>query len=166
MTALTGLPHQAHSETSRAAAAAYLPHARTARERVYWTIAESPDGLTDEEVQDALDMNPSTQRPRRVELVEIGIVEDSGRTRPTRSGMEAVVWVQRDPPQPYPHDWRKPEGAPSLSLDVITMLRDGTATPEMVRELLQALQEWWKPRAKTLWPQQGTAMLLAELDRK
>lgn len=165
MSALTGLPHQAHSETSRAAAAQYLPHARTARERVYWTISASENGMTDEEVQDALGMNPSTQRPRRVELVEIGIVEDSGRTRPTRSGMDAVVWVQCDPTIPYPHDWRKPE-QPTAPPDLLALLRDGTATTEQVRQLLHALQDWWKPRAKTLWPQQGTSMLLAELDRK
>jgi hypothetical protein len=41
-------------------------------------------------------MNPSTQRPRRVELVEGGWVEDSGERRPTRSGMDAVVWRGTD----------------------------------------------------------------------
>jgi hypothetical protein len=50
-------------------------------------------GATDDEMQLELGMNPSTQRPRRVELVDDGWVEDSGRSRPTRSGVAAVVWV-------------------------------------------------------------------------
>jgi transcription initiation factor IIE alpha subunit len=50
-------------------------------------------GATDEEMQDHLKMNPSTQRPRRVELVNRKLVVDSGRTRLTRSGRKATVWV-------------------------------------------------------------------------
>jgi hypothetical protein len=49
-------------------------------------------GGTDEELQDALGMNPNTQRPRRIELVERGLVRDSGRTRKTKSGRRATVW--------------------------------------------------------------------------
>lgn len=37
-------------------------------------------------------LNPSTLRPRRGECVERGLVEDSGQTRATRSGRQAVVW--------------------------------------------------------------------------
>jgi hypothetical protein len=51
------------------------------------------DGLTDEEMQAKTGMNPSTQRPRRCELVEMGKVRDSGSTRRTKSGRKAVVWV-------------------------------------------------------------------------
>lgn len=83
-------PYQAHSPTSRAAAEA-LTDSGTKRRLVLALIAAG-DGLTDEECQVALTMNPSTQRPRRVELVEMGLVRDSGRTRPTHSGREAVVW--------------------------------------------------------------------------
>lgn len=50
-------------------------------------------GRTDEELQNQLGLNPSTQRPRRVELVEGGWVEDSKRRRNTKSGRDAVVWV-------------------------------------------------------------------------
>ena len=50
-------------------------------------------GMTDEEIQDALRMNPSTQRPRRVELVEGGWIVDSQRRRRTRARRDAVVWV-------------------------------------------------------------------------
>lgn len=54
-------------------------------------------GATDHELQTALRMNPSTVRPRRVELVERQLVIDSGRRRPTKSGRLAVVWVVREP---------------------------------------------------------------------
>lgn len=48
-------------------------------------------GATDEEMQLALGMNPSTQRPRRIELVQAGLVVKDG-TRRTSSGRMAVVW--------------------------------------------------------------------------
>lgn len=50
--------------------------------------------------------------------------------------------------------------------DLLDQLRKGTATTEQVRALLQALQEWWVPRAKSVWPHQCTSTLIAELDRK
>lgn len=48
-------------------------------------------GATDEEMQLALGMNPSTQRPRRIELVRRGLVVEDG-TRRTSSGRNASVW--------------------------------------------------------------------------
>jgi len=48
-------------------------------------------GATDEEMQLALGMNPSTQRPRRIELARRGMVVEAG-TRRTSSGRMAVVW--------------------------------------------------------------------------
>ena len=50
-------------------------------------------GMTDEELQIALGMNPSTQRPRRVELVEDGWIKDSQHRRRTKADLPAVVWV-------------------------------------------------------------------------
>ena len=50
-----------------------------------------PDGATDEEMQAGLGMNPSTQRPRRIELARRGLIVESG-TRKTASGRMAVVW--------------------------------------------------------------------------
>jgi hypothetical protein len=90
-------PAQAHSPTSVAAAASVegVP-ASTWRQKVYEYIdSQGYLGATDEEVQEALGMNPSTQRPRRVELVRFGVVRDSGVTRKTRSNRSAVVWVSR-----------------------------------------------------------------------
>ena len=52
-------------------------------------------GATDDEIQHAMGLNPSTQRPRRVELEMQGFIraDPEGRTRETRSGRQAVVWV-------------------------------------------------------------------------
>jgi len=88
------LPFQPDSETSADAADEARRDAPTQRQRVLTAItAAGWCGATDEELQDRLQLNPSTQRPRRVELVASGLVVDSGRTRRTRSGRRAVVWV-------------------------------------------------------------------------
>ena len=81
------------SPTSEAAAEAIAPTAGTLRARVldYLKVCGAY-GATDEEVQKALAMNPSTQRPRRIELFDAGLVVDSGEKRKTRSGRNAVVW--------------------------------------------------------------------------
>ena len=84
------------SPTSRAAAAAIEPIREPLKARVYrWIAFMGSAGCTDEEGSLALDMNPSTYRPRRVELMEQGAIVDSGQTRRTRSGRRAVVWVNR-----------------------------------------------------------------------
>lgn len=81
------------AETQRIAAVLAYPGSGTQRRRVLEAIARAGErGLTDEELQDALGMNPSTERPRRVELVEGEWIIDSGRRRRTRSGRLAVVW--------------------------------------------------------------------------
>jgi len=49
-------------------------------------------GATDEEGMALLQIGES-YRPRRIALVDAGLVNDSGRTRETRSGRNAVVWV-------------------------------------------------------------------------
>jgi transcription initiation factor IIE alpha subunit len=59
--------------------------------RVLELLTATPDGLTDEEMQRLLGMNPSTQRPRRIELARRGLVVEAG-TRRTASGRMATVW--------------------------------------------------------------------------
>lgn len=86
------LPFQAHSGTSRAAAEEMRGSAKTDREAVLIVIQQSNHGRTDEEIQRMLKLNPSTERPRRIELVQAGKVRDSGRTRKTKSGRAAAVW--------------------------------------------------------------------------
>lgn len=59
--------------------------------RVLALLQSEPDGLTDEQMQARLAMNPSTQRPRRVELARRGLIVKAG-TRKTASGRNADVW--------------------------------------------------------------------------
>lgn len=93
------LPYQRHSTTSADAADLARAGAATQRDRVLAAIrAAGSAGLTDEQIADRLELNPSTGRPRRIELVERGQVRDSGRTRATRSGRQAVVWTATPPP--------------------------------------------------------------------
>lgn len=89
-------PFQRHSETSKAAALAIAPRLNALQQRVLAKIkAAGTFGATDEELQGWLNLNPSTERPRRIELVEKGLVVDSGTTRKTRSGRLAVVWMPK-----------------------------------------------------------------------
>lgn len=84
-------PAQEHSETSKAAARRIEARRSSLRQRVIDAILVN-GGLTDEEGIRITEMSPSTYRPRRIELVELNAVEDSGLTRKTKSGRSAVVW--------------------------------------------------------------------------
>ncbi len=55
-----------------------------------WLRLHGPQ--TDQEIQEVLELDPSTERPRRVELVRMFLVRDSGLRRLTRSGRHATVW--------------------------------------------------------------------------
>lgn len=93
-----GLPHayERHDarDTSRAAAALVLPRSTTKRWHVLSAIALSGEaGATDEEIQNRLGMAPNTCRPRRVELLDTGWIEDSQIRRPTSTGSPAVAWI-------------------------------------------------------------------------
>jgi len=83
----------ASSATSAEAAQKAQPASAKQRARVLSLLTSlGAHGATDEEMQDALGMEGSTQRPRRVELCNAMKVRDSGRTRKTRSGRAATVW--------------------------------------------------------------------------
>lgn len=84
-------PSQHHSETSTAAAAKIKPSAGSYREQVFACLKEHGP-QTDEMLQDRLQMNPSTQRPRRIELWQAGRIKEAGYSLPTRSGRLATVW--------------------------------------------------------------------------
>jgi hypothetical protein len=80
------------SVTSAKAADSLGPATLNAMQRrVLELLQATPDGLTDEEIQTRLGMNPSTQRPRRIELARRGLVVEAG-TRRTASGRMATVW--------------------------------------------------------------------------
>jgi len=80
------------SSTSAAAADSLGPATLNAlQRRVLELLQATPEGLTDEEMARRLGMNPSTQRPRRIELARRGLVVKCG-TRRTASGRMADVW--------------------------------------------------------------------------
>ena len=83
-------PYQAHSETSREAALTIKASTANLREQVLEALRRIPS--TDEALSERLAMSPNTCRPRRVELVDRGLVEDSGERAKTASGRSAVVW--------------------------------------------------------------------------
>jgi len=86
-----GVPFQRHSDTSKAAAAA-LEGSQTLRALVYKAITSSgARGMTDPEAQAHLGLSGSTQRPRRVRLVELGLVRDSGNRRESQAGRLCTV---------------------------------------------------------------------------
>jgi hypothetical protein len=88
----TRAPAARGSVTSAQAADSLGPATLSALQRRVLALLEAtPDGLTDEEMQTRLGMNPSTQRPRRIELVRRGLVVECG-TRRTASGRMASVW--------------------------------------------------------------------------
>jgi DNA-binding IclR family transcriptional regulator len=87
--------HDAADTSVRAAILAY-PKAGTQRAAILALLSDlrhHPEGLTDAQIQWHLTMPESSERPRRVELVEAGWVEDSGRRRKWGAHAEAIVWT-------------------------------------------------------------------------
>lgn len=91
-------PHAAGSATSKAAGESV--DWGSMRDRVLdviaWRSARntfSSRGLTDDEIERILGLRHQSVSPRRRELVLLGKVVKSGRTRATRSGRQATVWV-------------------------------------------------------------------------
>lgn len=81
-------------DTTRLAALKALPRTGTQRAEVLDAIIGSGTrGMTDAELQRALGMNPNTERPRRVELVEANWVVDSGQRRASAGADLSIVWV-------------------------------------------------------------------------
>lgn len=85
------LPPHVHTETSYRAAEEIKSHAPRLRSLVLGYIQEHP-GCTDEEIVDGLGMNPSTARPRRLELFRMGLIELIDENGKTRSGRKAARW--------------------------------------------------------------------------
>lgn len=86
-------PAVQRSRTSLEAADALTPETLNAMQRrVYVYLRDQGErGATDEECQRGLQMNPSSQRPRRVELADAGLIVRAG-TRKTASNRNADVW--------------------------------------------------------------------------
>jgi len=82
-------PHVAGSDTSLAARDKIRDSVNALQSRVLGLLSVP---LTDEEMQLAGMMPANTQRPRRIELAQLGLVCDSGVRRRTSRGKTAVVW--------------------------------------------------------------------------
>jgi hypothetical protein len=85
-------PHQKHSATSEAAAVSVQQRIGPLHKKILNYLEQNPVGATDEQLMEQLDMGGNTLRPRRRELQLMGRIGDSGKTRLTRSGRNAVVW--------------------------------------------------------------------------
>ena len=94
-------PYQPHSDTSREAAQAIVDKLPALRGNVYRVIhAAGREGVTDLEIEEALSIPGSTVRPRRIELLDMGLIRAAKEKKRTPSGRWAYAWVS----QP---NWRK-----------------------------------------------------------
>lgn len=85
-------PFQRHSDTSRQAAISVMPKLGDLHRKV-WAYIRDSGGCTDEQGATALAMNPSTYRPRRIELMRAGYIREALEPGLTRAGKNAVVWT-------------------------------------------------------------------------
>lgn len=80
------------TETSVSAAKANVPNRTSQRMQVLDFIRKcGKRGATDLEIEKHFGWQGSTVRPRRVELVDLGLITSCGK-RPTPSGRQATVW--------------------------------------------------------------------------
>ena len=79
-----------YTKTSQEALATIKPKIKTKREQVYDLI--KLNALTNYEISDELDMPLSSVCGRVHELQELNLVENSGKTRKTKYGKQAIVW--------------------------------------------------------------------------
>jgi hypothetical protein len=88
-------PHQAHSETSREAAIAAIPNAASDRARILEFIRKRglEVGATSDECQAEFHLAHQTGSARVAELLQAGLIIESGRRRKTRRGRWADVLV-------------------------------------------------------------------------
>lgn len=95
----TPLPeaHARHTDpgTSHEAALGISPRLRELQEKVLLFAADNPDGFTDIDLNRHFDTHGSTYRTRRAELVEQGLIKDSGERRcygAGGTGRRHIVW--------------------------------------------------------------------------
>jgi hypothetical protein len=80
-------------ETSFAAHRQIRRCAPAQRAKILGALRASPAPLTDEQIQEATGLNPSSERPRRIELVEAGEIVPAPVLSLTRSGRKAQAWT-------------------------------------------------------------------------
>lgn len=80
-------------QTSLDARAKIEPKIGTLRRKVYEAILlKGLSGMADYEIEKQLNLEGNTVRPIRGSLVDIGLVIDSGTTRPNAKGNQCIVW--------------------------------------------------------------------------
>lgn len=80
-------------QTSLDALEKIAPKVGTIRRKVYEAILlKGLSGITDYEIEKQLNLEGNTVRPIRGSLVDIGLVIDSGTTRPNAKGNQCIVW--------------------------------------------------------------------------
>lgn len=89
------LPAVRKSRTSQAAARAVQPSKAEAQRRAILAALDKAGaaGLTDGEIQERSGVHPDAERPRRVELVNRGLVIKTARERPSPKNQPCTVWV-------------------------------------------------------------------------
>ncbi len=95
------IAYQGHSTTSELAAQRIAGSVTTLRGQIMIYL-QLNGPRSDDEIQQALGMNPSTERPRRIELCKLGLVRDSGLQGKTKSGRACTLWVACDPREEQP----------------------------------------------------------------
>lgn len=84
-------PHNG-TPTSRAAAHAIEPVSGKARAGILGYLrSRGAEGATADEIEQDTGISGNTVRPRVFELRQMGLVENSRTTRPTRSGRRAAI---------------------------------------------------------------------------
>lgn len=144
-------PAQSHSPTSLAAAASIEPRLGKLQLKVLAYLQATPEGATDEEMQTALAMGSNTQRPRRRELQLAGLLKDSGRTRPLRSGKDAAVWITCNEP-PITAETTTNPGEPMTDVPIdeqVTCVKREIAMRERVYPRWVASNRMTPAKAKT-----------------
>jgi len=83
--------------TSWEAAGSLTPEAIGRAQLLVWRTLQDHPPMTDDELVDLLagELSPSGIRTRRAELVDLGLVRDTGRRVRLRSGRRAIVWEAR-----------------------------------------------------------------------
>lgn len=90
-------PYQKHSDTSKAASDQIAPVAGRCKALVYEYIVAAPNPVSDEEGAVALNMNPSTYRPRRIDLEREELICKVLQVT-TASGRKAWAYAAYDTP--------------------------------------------------------------------
>ena len=85
------------SATSQAAADSIEPTRGTLQHDIHGYIRKMKRyGTTADQIEDKLGISLNTVRPRLRELEEMGLIAKTERTRPTRSGRQAKLYVSHE----------------------------------------------------------------------